>query len=170
MQDNVVIINGVAFLAANGWWTFDFDPSVDYQQTVEWFAQRYGVDHSVAATIANMGINDAAYLKNSVQKLQMHQDVKAIVMVSHTVPDPRLVNHDLELDGHYRMNTTGNSHLQLCLDFDSENKVKAWCFGHYHRPVDRIIDGIQYVNNCRGRGNTPWSQQAYFPKRITVQY
>lgn len=170
MQDNVVIINGVAFLAANGWWTFDFDPNIDYQQTVDWFTERYGVDQTVAATVANMAINDAAYLRNSVQKLQMHQDVKAIVIVSHTVPSPLLVNHDLELENHYRMNTTGNPHLQMCLEMDTERKVKAWCFGHYHRPVDRDLNGIRYVNNCRGRGNTPWSQPGFYPKRITIEY
>lgn len=170
MQDNVVIVNGVAFLAANGWWTFDFDPNIDYQQSVDWFQSRYGVDESVAASITNMAINDAAYLKNSVQKLQMHQDVKTIVVISHTVPAPWLVNHDLELEGHYRFNTTGNANMQLCLDYDSENKIKTWCFGHYHRPVDRDFAGVRYVNNCRGRGNTPWSQPAFFPKRITVEF
>ena len=86
MQDNVVIVNGVAFLAANGWWSFDFDPTIDYQESVEWFQSRYGVDSTVAGSIANMAITDTAYLKNSVQKLQMHQDVRAIVVVSHTVP------------------------------------------------------------------------------------
>lgn len=170
MQDNVVIVNGVAFLAANGWWTFDFDPSVDYQQSVDWFQQRYNVDASVSASIVNMAITDAAYLKNSVQKLQMHQDVKSIVVVSHTVPGPWLVNHDIDLDGHYRFNTTGNPHMQMCLDYDTENKIKTWCFGHYHRPVDRYFGGVRYVNNCRGRGNTPWSQPSFFPKRITVEF
>ena len=169
MQDNVVIINGVAFLAVNGWWSFDFDPSIDYASSVDWFQTRYGVDSTVAGTIANMAINDAAYLKNSVQKLQMHQDVKSIVVVSHTVPTTLLVDHDLELENHYRLNTTGNSHLQYALDHDTENKIKTWCFGHYHRPIDQVIDGIRYVNNCRGRGNTPWSQSAFFPKRITIQ-
>lgn len=170
MQDNVVIVDGVAFLAANGWWSFDFDPTIDYNKTVEWFRERYGVDDTVAATLSNMAFGDAAYLKNSIQKLQMHQDVKAIVMVTHTVPAPWLVGHDLELQNHYRMNTTGNPHLQMALDYDTENKVKVWCFGHYHRSVDRDLAGIRYVNNCRGRGDTPWSQPAFFPKRITVNF
>ena len=170
MQDNVVVVNGVAFLACNGWWTYDLDPSVDYQQSVDWFTTRYGVDSSVSPVITNLAINDAAYLKNSVRKLQMHRDVKAIVIVTHTVPDYNLVSHDLELENHYRMNTTGNPHLQIALPEDTEKKIKAWCFGHYHRAVDRNINGIRYVNNCRGRGNTPWSQPVYYPKRITIEF
>lgn len=170
MQDNVVVVNGVAFLAANGWWTYDMDPLVDAEQTQQWFQQRYGVNSSVSQAITGMAINDAAYLSHSVKKLQMHQDVKAIVMITHTVPSPWLIDHDIELSGHYRFNTTGNANLQLALNQDSENKIKAWCFGHYHRPVDRELNGIRYVNNCRGRGNTPWSQAAYYPKRITINF
>lgn len=170
MQDNVVVVNGVAFLAANGWWNFDLDPTVDYTKSVEWFSSRYGVSDNVAASISNMALNDAAYLKHSVRKLQKHQDIKAIVIITHTVPGHWLVSHDLELENHYRMNTTGNPHLPLALDEDSENKIKAWCFGHYHRSVDRTLDGIRYVNNCRGRGNTPWSQSVYYPKRITIEF
>lgn len=170
MQDNVVVVNGVAVLACNGWWGFDFDPTIDFDQTVSWFNNRYGINHSVAPVIANMAMTDAAYLRNSVRKLQMHRDVKAIVIVTHTVPNPLLISHDLELENHYRFNTTGNAHLQIALDEDSENKIKAWCFGHYHRSVDRIINGIRYVNNCRGRGNTDWCQHAYYPKRITIEF
>jgi predicted phosphodiesterase len=170
MQDNVVVVNGVAFLAANGWYSFDFAPDINYDESVNWFTSRYGVSPGVAPVISNLAITDAAYLKNSVRKLQMHQDVKAIVIVTHTVPDYNLVSHDLELENHYRLNTTGNPHLQKALDEDSENKIKAWCFGHYHRSVDRSINGIRYVNNCKGRGNTPWSQSVYYPKRITLQF
>jgi predicted phosphodiesterase len=170
MQDNVVVVNGIAFLACNGWYSFSMDANIDFDQTVAWFASRYGVNRSVAATISNLAITDAAYLRNSVQKLQKHKDVKAIVMVTHTVPAPWLVSHDLELENHYRLNTTGNEHLQIALDNDTENKIRIWCFGHYHRAVDRVANGIRYVNNCRGRGNTPWSQNPYYPKRITVEF
>jgi hypothetical protein len=170
MQDNVVVVNGVAFLACNGWYSFTMDPSIDFSKSIDWMSARYGVDRSVAATITNLAITDAAYLQNSVQKLQKHKDVKSIVMVTHTVPTPMLVNHDLELENHYRMNTIGNEHLQMALAHDTENKIKAWCFGHYHRSVDRTINGIRYVNNCKGRGNTPWSQAAYYPKRITIEF
>ena len=170
MQDNVVIVNGVAFLASNGWWSYDLDPTVDRDLTYNWFQERYGVSSTVAPTITNLALNDAAYMSHSVRKLQMHQDVKAIVMITHTVPNPTLINHDLELQGHYRFNTSGNPHLQMALNQDTENKIKAWCFGHYHRSIDRTINGIRYVNNCRGRGNTPWCQTAYYPKRITIEF
>jgi predicted phosphodiesterase len=170
MQDNVVVVNGVAFVACNGWYSFAMNPEISFDQTVAWFTARYGVSQSVAATIVSMALTDAAYLRNSIRKLQMHQDVKAIVIVTHTVPAPWLIEHDLELENHYRFNTTGNQHLSIALEEDTEKKIRVWCFGHYHGSVDRWQDNIRYVNNCRGRGNTPWSQNVFYPKRITVSY
>jgi hypothetical protein len=170
MQDNVVVVNGVAFLAVNGWWSFDMNPMIDIDETMAWFHQRYGVSSNVGPQVTSMALNDAAYLQHSLKKLQTHQDVKAIVLVSHTVPSPSLIDHDLELEGHYRFNTSGNPHLEKALTADSEGKIKAWCFGHYHRSVDRNINNIRYVNNCRGRGNTPWSQPVYYPKRIVIDF
>jgi predicted phosphodiesterase len=60
--------------------------------------------------------------------------------------------------------------MDLVFDEDTERKIKVWCFGHYHRPTDSTKDGVRYVSNPRGRGNTPYSQAAYYPKRITVKY
>jgi hypothetical protein len=121
-----------------------------------------------ADAITGLAFNDAAYMINSVKKLQTHQDVQAIVVVTHTVPAPWIINHDIDLVDSWRFNCMGNPHLQLLLNEDTENKIHTWCFGHYHKLVDRVHDGIRYVNNCRGRGNTEWSQSAYYPRRISI--
>jgi hypothetical protein len=168
MQDNVVIVNDVAILATNGWWTYDFDPLIDYDQTQQWYREYTQANQSVADSIAGMAYNDAAYLINSVKKLQTHKEVSKIILVSHTVPSPNLVNHDIELTGTYRFNCVGNPMLARALDEDTENKIKAWCFGHYHKSVDQVIHNVRYVSNPKGRGNTPWSQTVYYPKRIEI--
>ena len=168
LQDNVVVINGVAILATNGWWTYDFDPLLDFDQSVRWYEEKAQVSNSVACAINGIAYHDSAYLMNSVKKLQTHADVHSIVLVSHTVPAPRIIAHDPDLSYTWRFNCMGNRHLQLALDEDTENKIKVWAFGHYHRPVDQEFNGIRYVNNCRGRGDTEWRQSVYFPKRITL--
>ena len=58
--------------------------------------------------------------------------------------------------------------MLLALKEDIKNKIKVWCFGHYHKPVDQYLNNIRYTSNPRGRGNTPWCQSVYYPKRITV--
>ena len=169
LQDNVVIINGVAILATNGWWSYDFDTTIDYEESQVWYQEYTQSTQSSADAITGIAYHDAAYLNSSIHKLQTHKEVKSIVIVSHTLPSARLCSHDTDLVNTARFNCMGNPHLQQVLDEDTENKIQVWAFGHYHRPVDRDFDGIRYVSNPRGRGNTPWSQPAYYPKRIEVK-
>lgn len=169
LQENVAIVNGVAVLATNGWWSYDFDPAINYDETQAWYCEYVQSTLSSADAITGIAYHDAAYMRNSVKKLQTHQEVKSIVMVTHTLPGSWLCDHDPDLADHPRFNCMGNPHLQMALNEDTERKIKTWAFGHYHRSVDRDFGGIRYVSNPRGRGNTPWSQPAYYPKRIEVE-
>jgi predicted phosphodiesterase len=168
LHDNVVVMNGIAILATNGWWSYDFDPNLDLEQSISWVQHKDKISQSAAIGINATAYRDAGYMSSSVAKLQTYQDVKSIIIVTHTVPTPEIIKHDLELIDSWRFNSMGNSLIQDALKEDCENKIKLWCFGHYHRPVDRVIDGIRYVSNPRGRGDTQYSQSAYYPKRITV--
>jgi predicted phosphodiesterase len=168
LQDNVVIINGIAIVGTNGWWSYDFDPTMELDQSVQWLMDKEKISQSVAMNINGVGYNDVGYMVNAVQKLQTHNDVKAIVMVTHTVPHPEIIQHDLELIHTWRYNSMGNSYMQSVHKEDLESKINTWCFGHYHRPVDTVIDGVRYVSNPRGRGDTSYSQVAFYPKRITI--
>jgi predicted phosphodiesterase len=169
LQDNVVIINGVAVLATSGWWTYDFDPAIDVETSIQSIQDHFGITNSEAANITGVAYNDSAYLINSVRRLQKHQEVGAIVVVSHTVPAPWIIAHDPDLAGNWRFNGMGNSQITRCIDEDTENKIKMWCFGHYHKPVDQSLGGIQYLSNPRGRGNTEWCQSVYHPRRIEIK-
>lgn len=170
MQGSVVVINGVALLATNGWWTHDFDPVVSVEDTQTWVQDRYGINSDTVYQISARAYQDATYLVKSVHRLQTHQEVRAIALITHTVPAPWLIEHDIELENDYRFNTMGNSLIDHVLTQDTEHKIRVWCFGHYHKGVDRDRNGIRYVNNCRGRGDTEWCQVAYYPKKITVDF
>ena len=169
LQDNVVIVNGVAILGTNGWWTYDFDPHMDVDQSVMHVQDHFGISNSAATNIIGVAYHDAAYMIKSVEKLQKHSEVKAIVLVSHTVPGAWLIEHDLDLVGTWRFNGMGNRHIARALENDTENKIKMWCFGHYHRPTDRPKDSVDYISNPKGRGNTPWSQAVFYPRRIEIK-
>jgi len=168
MQDHVVITNGVAILATNGWWSWDFDAGIDREQCYQWFRNRYHADIHVPHVINRLAEIDANYLMTSVQRLQTHPDVKKIVIVTHTVPSHHLIAHDISLDGQYHVNVMGNSHMMKVLDADTERKISHWCFGHYHGKIDSVFRGVRFVNNCRGRSDSPWNQAAFQPLRIEV--
>ena len=170
MHDHVVVVNGVAIVATNGWWSYDFDPNLDFEQSVDFARGHFQISTAHARNIAATSHQDAAYMINSVRKLQTHKEVGAIILVTHTVPAPWIIHHDLDLIDHWRFNGMGNSEIARAVDVDHENKIKAWCFGHYHRPVDQQYNNVRYINNPRGRGNTPWNQSAFYPKRIEISF
>ena len=170
LQDNVVIIDGVAILGTNGWWGFDFDLGIDAEQVDHWVQEKYHMSAAATKSIARMSNTDASYMIASVQKLQRHKDVRKIVMVTHTVPDPALIAHDIDLEGSMKFNTMGNRLMMQAMAADTENKIHTWCFGHYHGSVDQTRSGIRFVNNCRGRQHTKYSQHVYHPQRIVIDF
>ena len=169
MQDNVIIVNGVALIGTNGWWTYDFDDEFNLDDSIQAIQDHFGITNAAATNIMGVAYNDAAYMINRIRKLQTHSEVGAIVIVSHTVPAPWIISHDPDLVGNWRFNGMGNSHISRAIDEDTENKIRTWCFGHYHRPVNQDLGGIEYLSNPRGRGNTAWRQTAYYPKRIEIR-
>ena len=168
LQDNVVVVDGVAILGTNGWFGFDFDLTIDPDQAELWCQDKYKISQSTTYKIMQLAANDAAYMVSSIKRLQTHYDVKKIVMVTHTVPDPALIAHDIELEGSMRFNTMGNRYMMQALGADTEKKIHTWCFGHYHGSVDQVRSNVRFVNNCRGRGDTKYSQYAYYPRRIVI--
>lgn len=170
LQDNVVVVNGVALIGTNGWWCYDFDFAVDSRATKSWLAEKEGYSDLTIDYIAQAATTDASYLTASIRRLQTHLDVKKIVVVTHTVPQPEIVSHDPQLIDTYKFNCMGNKYLSAALECDTEQKIHTWCFGHYHNKIDQYRDGVRYVNNCRGRGDSPYSQWAYNPLRIVVEY
>jgi hypothetical protein len=173
LQDNVVVIDGVAILGTNGWWGYDLDENINRddckQHMTDWYAKKMPGFEINPEEISDMSRRDVAYLVNSVQRLQTHNDVKKIVIVTHTVPGAHLIQHDIELAGTTQFNHMGNRLMHLVHTNDTERKINTWCFGHYHGNVDKTIQGIRFVNNCRGRGDTSYRQDVYFPKRIEIK-
>jgi predicted phosphodiesterase len=170
MQDNVVVVDGVAILGTNGWFGYDFDLGIDADQVDQWAQEKYKLSANATKSIARMSTTDASYMIASVQRLQKHNDVKKIVMVTHTVPDPALIAHDIDLEGSMKFNVMGNRLMMQAMAQDTENKIHTWCFGHYHGSVDQTRSGIRFVNNCRGRNGTMYSQHVYHPKRIVIDF
>ena len=73
LHNHVVIVDGIAILGTNGWYgnTDDATSLSPIQLDVD----RY---------------EDIGYLGNTLERLQLHLDVKKIVIVSHSVPGPEL--------------------------------------------------------------------------------
>ena len=102
------MVDGVAILGTNGWFGYDFDLGISAEQVDQWAQEKYKLTANATKNIARMSNTDASYMIASVQRLQRHNDVKKIVMVTHTVPDPALIAHDIDLEGTMKI---GRAHV-----------------------------------------------------------
>lgn len=138
LHNNIVIFNGVAVVGINGW---------------------YGNHHEYTLAdnlaIETMRRDDLVYLYNTIKKLQLHGDVKHIIVLSNSVPDKQLYFH--EMDGFI-----DDISPSIALKPDTEKKVKTWVFGTYNKIVDTNINGINYVSNPKRQ------ELNYYAKRITL--
>lgn len=138
LHSNIIIFNGVAIIGVNGW---------------------YGNHHEYTLSdnlkIESMRRDDLVYLYNTIKRLQIHIDVKNIIVVSNSVPDKKLYFN--EMDGF--IDDIGPS---IALKPDTEKKVKTWVFGTYNKMVEKSINNVLYVSNPKGQ------EQNYWAKRITI--
>jgi hypothetical protein len=138
LHNNIIIFNGVAVVGINGW---------------------YGNHHEYTLAdnfaIESMRRDDLVYLYNTIKKLQVHVDVKSIIVVSNSVPDKQL--YFKEMDGFI-----DDISPTIALKPDTEKKVKAWVFGTYNKMVDTTINGVNYVSNPKRQ------EKNYWAKRIKV--
>lgn len=138
LHQTVIIVDGVAVIGVNGW---SDAGSVDTISEMMRTATRY---------------EDTKYLTASLGKLQRHLDVKKIIVITNAVPKEELYFGEEPITVYDQIPLTN------ILDVDTEHKVNHWVFGTYTKPVDTILNDIQYLNNPY-LGNKP-----YWPKRLTV--
>ena len=168
LHSNVVVLNDVAILGVNGWWNYGFDSSVDNSQMTQYLMERYHIPAEEVISLYQLSYADSRYLIESIKTLQKHSDVKRICIISHTVPKAELISHDPALSNSMQFNLAGNSTLTKCFEYDLENKITTWCFGHYHGDIDRTIDGVRYTNNAKGRPDDAYVSPVFWPKRIEI--
>lgn len=139
LHSNVVIVEGVALVGINGW-----QPDMGVPDEIELFQNKLA------------RYDDIYYLDKTIEKLQLHNDVKKIVIISNSVPSKDLYYGELPdfIDELFPVNALGN---------DTENKVVKWIYGTSDKLVDTIINGVNFVNNPKVDRNP------YYPKRITVE-
>ena len=140
LHHNVVIIDGIAVMGANGWNDAVMLDSINTNE-IEYNSAR---------------LQDMAYLHQSIKRLQKHLDVKKIIVMTNAIPDgdlyfgeaPDIANNQIPLN--------------VVLTGDTEHKVKYWVFGNYEKTTDTYLNDINYINN-------PYIRKSpYWPKRLTI--
>jgi len=168
LADATAVIDGTAFIGANGWWTFDFPELAgagNRMICMEQFCQKENLTMKEAVNIWTAAQEQAEFLGQAVTLLNSKDDVGEIVLVTHTVPRIDLITPNAN-DDMVDWAKIGNSSMGDVLAADTDGKISSWCFGHYHsQHVDVIKDGVRYISNPRGRPNDSLCP-IYFPKKI----
>lgn len=140
LHDNVVIVDSVALVGANGWHG-NYTPQ-DTTEEIELVCAEY---------------EDLSYVGSTIKKLQLHVDVKKIVLMTNSVPLDKL---------HYGNVPKSYSDIAMdaVLESDTEKKISHWVFGSTDRIIDIMDDDINYVNNPK------FTRMPYYAKRIEVLY
>lgn len=139
LHNHVVVIDGVAILGSNGW--YDNKTTDNPIFNIEKDIQRQ---------------EDYIYLSKTLTRLQLHLDIKKIVMVTNSVPGPAL------FFGEQPENLETTVYPQMVLGNDSESKISHWVYGTYDKTVDATLDSIHYVSNPY------FNRKPYWAKRIEV--
>jgi Icc-related predicted phosphoesterase len=168
LNRNAIVIDGVAFVGANGWWTFDFmEPDIAREEAYAYFLNNNFYSEPFMYELYNEAMDDALILGEIVTRLTTDTAVKEIVMLTHTAPMQKFC--DTMLPQHpANYARCGNSALIKVLDFDVNHKISTWCFGHVHNAFDETIDNIRYVSNPRGRMDDSPQNLFYYPKMIEI--
>jgi Icc-related predicted phosphoesterase len=168
LNRNAIVVDGVAFVGANGWWTFDFmEPELSREEAYFYFLANFMYSEPFMQEIIENAREDASILCEIVAKLNMDSAVKEIVVLTHTAPLREFI--DINIPQHpANWSRCGNSMLSNVLAFDVNNKIKTWCFGHVHQEFDKTIDGIRYICHPRGRQDDCPQNLYYYPKMINT--
>lgn len=137
LHNNVVVVDGIALVGINGW--FKNYPSRDITEEFRIKCNRY---------------EDINYLEKTLEKLQIHNDVRRIILISNCVPATDLYFGEVKPDA-----DIAPSHV---LSRDTEHKVSHWIFGTYKKEVDITKDNVNYVSNGK------FSKNPYYAKRIEI--
>jgi predicted phosphohydrolase len=141
LHDNVVVVENVALVGVNGWYN------------------AYATNDEESLNLRIHRYADLVYLQKTIEKLQLHVDVKNIIVISNSVPAVDLYFGESPQDI-----VSDEMELSEVVEFDTENKITTWVFGTHKKIVDTRINGINYFNNpCYN--NIP-----YYPKRINIEF
>lgn len=135
LHDNVIIVNGVAILGINGWYG-NYTKAMGALDSIRLDAFRQ---------------EDLVYLHESIKRMQLHPEVKHILILSASVP-----SRELYFGEHTAINDSMSPTVSLL--GDTEKKVTHWAFAGSNKKVDVTINDINYLSNPRTTTEPYWAK------------
>ena len=162
------VIDDTIFIGINGWWSFDFGlPNISAEKTIATGKIKSGLTDIMVKYQYEQSLIDAQFLLQSMISAQLNENIKNVVVVTHSVPHHSCISWnryppELDMVGCY-----GNSKYNWTLEADVFNKCRYWCFGHNHDAKNIPYKGMKFVSNPRGR-REDWNRKHYYPLTLSI--
>jgi len=169
LNRSAIVLDNIAFVGANGWWTFDFmEPEISREEAYWYFVSNGIYSEPFLQEIYHTANEDATVMSEIVSKLTTDSAVSEIILLTHTAPLKKFADVDLPQKHPAHFSRCGSSFLPNILNFDINKKIKTWCFGHVHQKFDEQFNNVRYVCNPRGRKDDCPQNVFYYPKMIDL--
>jgi len=163
-----VLIDDVAFVGANGWWSFDFgEPNMPTEQCIKHYQEVTGFTTESILKQKTLAERDADYLYDKVISLSGDPAIRSIVVVTHTLPHRCCISwNEYPPDVHFT-GLYGNTRHEEVLNCNHKGKLTHWLFGHNHDVKRLEHNGTQLISNPRGRP-ADYNREVYRPLLVEV--
>ena len=166
LSNEPYLIKNTLFIGCCGWWDYNnkkkesIDKSMNYFN--QWIPEFSKEDHTkFINNVVNKANEEYKYLVSMLNKYQNDENVKDIIIVTHTLPDVKFCeNHSLTDNSATQFNTKMNHLLKY-------KKIIKWIFGHTHRDWEETYQGIHFICNPRGRPED-YNREKYNMKQIEI--
>lgn len=115
--------------------------------------------------VLQLAAADAAHVAAAVTAAQSDPRVRAIVVLTHTVPHRALLRKAVYPRSLLEAAFYGSSLMEAVPALDVQRKIALWCFGHSHAGAEAALSHaphVRYLSHPRGRPDD-FARTSYAP-------
>lgn len=148
------VIKDIAIIGFCGWWDYSNGPEPGYFHN--WIEKMNNLimEKEFSKNVKLRALEEYRLLQDKLNHYEKREDIKKIIVVSHTLPFPEFAKS---------ISTEFNSRLSNI----KSSKLKYWFFGHSHATFNRTHEGVKYISNPRGRPED-YDREEYSPLELSV--
>ena len=132
-----------------------------------WFDAPSADGRPFDAVVQSLAEADAAHVAAAVAAAQGDERVRAIVLLTHTVPHRQLLRKGVYPRSLLDAAFYGSSLMERVPALDTSRKIALWGFGHSHAGADATLGHVRYLSQPRGRPDD-FGRMSYVPMLLDL--
>ena len=133
-----------------------------------WFDAPSSDGRPFDVVVQSLAEADAAHVSAAVAAAQDDERVRAIVLLTHTVPHRALLRKGVYPRSLLDAAFYGSSLMERVPALDVSRKIALWGFGHSHAGADATLGHVRYLSQPRGRPDD-FARASYVPMLLELR-